>query len=56
MSTPNPPRREALSEAELDRLSDFLDSLTNPDAMDFETLDGFFCALIAVGRVDSCAE
>jgi len=47
MSTMNPAGREALSEAELDRLSDFLDSLTTPDAMDLETLDGFFCALIA---------
>jgi uncharacterized protein len=41
------PGREALSEIELDRLSDFLDGLTNPDAMDLETLDGFFCALTA---------
>ena len=47
MSTTSSPRREALSEAELDQLSDFLDSLTSPDAMDLETLDGFFCALIA---------
>ena len=44
---PNRSGRVALSEAELDRLSDFLDGLTNPDAMDLETLDGFFCALIA---------
>jgi Uncharacterised protein family (UPF0149) len=47
MSTTNYPGRDPLSEAELDRLSDFLDSLTNPDAMDLETLDGFLCALIA---------
>jgi len=47
MSAGRPSGREALSEAELDRLSDFLDGLTNPDAMDLETLDGFFCALIA---------
>jgi len=47
MSTTNLPGSEALSEDELDRLSDFLDSLTNPDAMDLETLDGFLCALIA---------
>jgi uncharacterized protein len=47
MSTNNPPGLKALSEAELDRLAEFLDSLKNPDAMDLETLDGFFCALIA---------
>lgn len=47
MSTTNSLRRQALSEPELDRLSDFLDSITNPDAMDLETLDGFLCALIA---------
>jgi uncharacterized protein len=47
MSTTNPPSRAPLSEAELDRLSDFLGSLTNSDAMDLETLDGFLCAIIA---------
>lgn len=38
---------QALSEAELEQLSEFLSGLKNPDAMDLETLDGFFCALIA---------
>jgi uncharacterized protein len=36
-----------LSEDELDRLCDFLDSLKSPSAMNIERLDGFLCALIA---------
>lgn len=36
----------ALSEAELDRLSEFLDTLSSPDAMNIERMDGFLCALI----------
>ncbi|HET9784633.1 MAG TPA: UPF0149 family protein, partial [Terriglobales bacterium] len=34
-----------LTEAELDRLQEFLDD--SPNAMNLEELDGFFCALIA---------
>lgn len=36
-----------LTEDEIDQLSEFLDSLASPDAMNIERLDGFFCALIA---------
>ena len=36
-----------LTEDELDQLSEFLDDLPSPDAMNIERLDGFFCALIA---------
>jgi uncharacterized protein len=36
-----------LSEAELDRLAEFLSSNKNPDALTLEGLDGLFCALIA---------
>lgn len=35
-----------LSDAEVDQLADFLDSLPSPEAMNLERLDGFFCALI----------
>lgn len=35
-----------LSDAEVDQLADFLDSLPSPEAMNIERLDGFFCALI----------
>jgi uncharacterized protein len=41
------PGMQALSEAELDTLAEFLASLNNPDALTLEELDGFFCALIA---------
>jgi uncharacterized protein len=36
-----------LSDAELDQLAAFLDSLPSPEAMNIERLDGFFCALVA---------
>jgi uncharacterized protein len=39
--------KSQLSDDELDRLSDFLDGLTSPQAMNIERLDGFFCALVA---------
>lgn len=39
--------QQLLSETELDRLGEFLDSLAGPHAMNLEQLDGFFCALIA---------
>jgi hypothetical protein len=42
------PGRHALTDAELEKLSAFLNGLKNPQAMSLETLDGFFCAL-AVG-------
>ena len=38
---------QPLSDDELDRLSEFLDGLSSPQAMNIERLDGFFCALIA---------
>ena len=41
------PGCQALSDAEVDRLSGFLSSLKNPDALTFEGMDGFFCTLIA---------
>ena len=41
------PGHQALSEAELDRLAEFLDSIENEEAMTLEALDGFFCALVA---------
>jgi uncharacterized protein len=41
------PGRQPLSDAEIDRLSGFLSSLKNPNALTFEGMDGFFCALIA---------
>jgi uncharacterized protein len=41
------PGRQALSDAEIDRLSGFLSGLKNSDALTFEGMDGFFCALIA---------
>lgn len=37
----------ALSDDELDELSDYLSDLPSPEAMNIERLDGFFCALIA---------
>lgn len=40
-------QRELLSDAELDRLGDFLDSCKSGKAMKIEELDGFFAALIA---------
>ena len=36
----------ALSDDELDQLSEFLDSLPSPTAMNIERMDGFFCALV----------
>lgn len=41
------PVTEPLSKAELDRLSDFLAGLENPDALSLEGMDGLFSALIA---------
>jgi uncharacterized protein len=41
------PRREPLTEAELERLDTFLRGLKNPDRLTLEGLDGLFCALIA---------
>jgi hypothetical protein len=38
---------EPLTEAELDRLGDFLDCCEGGKAMNVEELDGFFAALIA---------
>ena len=35
-----------LSDAELDQLGDFLNSLPSPDAMNIERFDGFLCALV----------
>lgn len=40
-------REDALTEAELDRLTAFLEAGENPEAMNLEELDGFFAALIA---------
>ena len=37
----------ALSEVELEDLAEFLSRNGNPDALTFERLDGFLCALIA---------
>jgi uncharacterized protein len=48
---PSPPLLDQpLSEPEQDRLALFLSGLSNPDALSFEALDGFLCA-IAVGPV-----
>ncbi|WP_153016116.1 UPF0149 family protein, partial [Pseudomonas savastanoi] len=41
----HPPFQQALTEAELDRLTDFLDAIGSP-AMNIEMLDGYFAALI----------
>jgi uncharacterized protein len=38
---------QALSDADLDALAEFLGNNTNPDALTLEGLDGLFCALIA---------
>jgi uncharacterized protein len=38
---------DPLSEAELDQLAERLERIKNDDALSFEGLDGFFCALIA---------
>lgn len=35
-----------LSDDELDQLTEFLDSLPSPTAMNIERMDGFFCALV----------
>ena len=40
-------QNEPLTDAELDRLGDFLKSCKGGGAMNVETLDGFFAALIA---------
>ncbi len=37
----------ALTDAELDRLGDFLGTLKGPRAMNLERVDGFFCGLLA---------
>jgi len=41
------PRQRTLTDAELDRLGDFLKSCKGGKAMNVETLDGFFAAFIA---------
>ncbi|WP_238595784.1 hypothetical protein [Pseudomonas savastanoi] len=41
----HPPFQQALTEAELDRLTGFLDAIGSP-AMNIEMLDGYFAALI----------
>jgi uncharacterized protein len=41
------PGMQALSEAELDTLAEFLSQNSNPDALTLEGMDGLFCALIA---------
>jgi uncharacterized protein len=38
---------QALSDADLDALAEFLGGNTNPDALTLEGMDGLFCALIA---------
>jgi uncharacterized protein len=40
-------QNEPLTDAELDRLGDFLKSCKGGEAMNLEELDGFFAALIA---------
>jgi hypothetical protein len=40
-------QNEPLTDAELDRLGDFLESCKSGKAMNVEALDGFFAALIA---------
>ena len=45
MGTPRP--NDPLTDAELDRLEDFLDRCKSDKAMNVEELDGFFAALIA---------
>src|ERR1017187_3618305 len=40
-------QNEPLTDAELDRLGDFLESCKSGKAMNVEQLDGFFAALIA---------
>jgi uncharacterized protein len=40
-------QNESLTDAELDRLGDFLDECKGGEAMNIEELDGFFAALIA---------
>ncbi len=40
-------QRDPLTEAELDRLGDFLEGCKGGKAMNLEQLDGFFAALIA---------
>jgi uncharacterized protein len=40
-------RNEPLTEAELDRLEEFLDGCAGGNAMNIEELDGFFAALVA---------
>ena len=40
------PTLTPLSDDEIDQLTDFLDSLQSPQAMNIERLDGFFCALL----------
>jgi len=41
------PGREALTDAELERLGEFLRGLKNPERLTLEGLDGLFCALVA---------
>jgi hypothetical protein len=44
------PRNDPLTNAELDRLGDFLKGCKGGRAMNVEELDGFFAALIAAQR------
>jgi uncharacterized protein len=41
------PQEEGLTDAELDRLAEFLSKSRGGQAMNIEELDGFFAALIA---------
>src|ERR1700757_3924200 len=41
------PHNEPLTDAEFDRLAEFLKGCTSDKAMDIEELDGFFAALVA---------
>jgi uncharacterized protein len=46
MHKPSPSLDRALSDDEQEQLASFLSGLSNPDALDFEGLDGFLCALV----------
>jgi hypothetical protein len=45
--TMNAPGMQALSDAELDQLSERMDHIKNADALTLEGVDGLFCALIS---------
>lgn len=51
----NPPFQQALTDAELDRLTDFLDAIGST-AMNLEMLDGYFAALICGPEMVSPSE